>query len=334
MDILKKVFLGWKMFFEVIKNHMSVENILLCIAAVLLIFVGMERLTYYRKKSRFRIKKNQKPRIEKITKELKKHSVMKMAITYISKKTSMFNELSMGKNDEIAVSILILSLGIMTFLFLMIPLTSTVWYILVAYIIFSMIFLLLVFHVFFTFAKVRFTGKLPETFKILNARYISKGNILKAIYMSLDDFDKAVKKEMHRIYNVLNKNNMEEVKATFKAIEKIYDNEHLTLLLNLIYQAHYKGGNAVIKKQFEQATEEILISIENQKDLAATSKSYIMLALLLPLGMWGLERFNYTALGEKSLEFYYSPLGIGLKILLYAAAVLYIGFMLLLERTT
>ena len=182
-------------------------------------------------------------------------------------------------------------------------------------------------------AKQRFTNKMPDTFKLINSRYIITGNILKAINISMEDFDKTVRREMFKIYDVLKKNNMYEINYTFKVLEITYKNEYFTLLLNLIKQAYYRGGNGVIKKQFEDTTEEILSDIENQKDLSFTSRTYIFIALFLPFGVKFLESFNANALGEKAREFYISPLGIEIKIIFYFAFLIYLGIMLFMERT-
>ncbi|MCR4437176.1 MAG: hypothetical protein QHH06_15435 [Clostridiales bacterium] len=183
-------------------------------------------------------------------------------------------------------------------------------------------------------AKIRFTGKLPETFKMLNSRYMSRGSIQEAIWTSLEDMDKAVRKEMKKVYDTLNTNSMEEIDNTFNMIESFYRNEYLTLLLNLIRQAHYKGGSIVIKEQFEVSTEEILSEIERSKDLSATSRSYILLSLFMPVGLLGIEYFNRVALGNAADQFYASPMGIGIKIVFFVSLVLYIGYLLYLEKIT
>ncbi len=305
----------------------------LVIALVIFIIVLIREVSYCYTKNRFKVNKNNHQYIENLTLHLKRYQWLRAVITYIAEKLSMFNAFSMKKNCELAVVVLVLGLACITFILAFIIFTSQlVWYVVVAYAALCVLFMVFGLYVFITFAKIRFTGKLPETFKMINARYISRGNILKAIQFSFEDFDKSVKKEMYKIYNVLNKNDMNEVKNTFNAIEKIYRNEYLVVLLNLIIQAHYKGGNEVIKGQFEEATEDILISIENQKDLEATSRAYIILVLLLPLGIWGLEKFNISALGEQAITFYTTPFGLGLKILLYVLAIVYICLLLMLER--
>ncbi|HBY21264.1 MAG TPA: hypothetical protein DEG71_09730, partial [Clostridiales bacterium] len=103
-----------------------------------------------------------------------------------------------------------------------IPITSVIWYILLFYIFMSLVFVTLTFYVFTIIAKSRFNNQLPQTFKILNSRYITQGNIMKAIDVSLQDFDKSVRREMIKIYNVLKKNDMDEINNTFKMIESTY----------------------------------------------------------------------------------------------------------------
>lgn len=307
----------------------------LLVAVSIILIQAIKKVHYLIHKNKFRIQKKQETTAQKMALYWGEVSYIGKLITYTAKKLSMFNASSIYKNREYAVILLMnIMIVLIMLIIIMIPLGIFVWYIWLAYIAVSIMFTVFLFNAFCELAKLRFTSKLPTTFKIICARYMLRGNIVKAIDISLTDFDKAVRKEMRKIYNVLNKNDLQEVEDTFAAIEQIYKNEHLTLLLNLIFQARYKGGDGVIKKQFEHVTEEILIAIENQKDLAVTARTYIIMALLLPLAIFGLEKFNTVALERGALEFYASPTGLGIKIIIYSVALMYMGVMLLLEKTT
>lgn len=261
-------------------------------------------------------------------------SLSNKLLTKLAINISLFNRYSLDKNLEYAsLAFILVFLTALLSVILFLPSTVVVWYIGVSYIVIALIFVFLVLTVFVFIAKQSFTNKMPDTYKLLNSRYTITGNILKAINISMEDFDKTVRREMFKIYDVLKKNNMAEINFTFKVLEITYKNEYFTLLLNLIKQAYYRGGNGVIKKQFEDTTEEILLEIENQKDLNFTSRTYILIALFLPFGVKFLESFNGNALGEKAYEFYSSPLGIEIKIIFYLAFLVYLGFMLFLERT-
>ena len=339
MDILNKVLLGWKLLFEKVVGVFKLSDLLylipLVIAMVLIINVIVNKIKYYHVKKIYRVIKNKKNTIQKMTNAIQNNRILKSLLFKIAVMLGMFNKYSFQKNLEYSTVVL---LGAIVFsiisMLMFIPITSVIWYILLFYIFMSLVFVTLTFYVFTIIAKSRFNNQLPQTFKILNSRYITQGNIMKAIDVSLQDFDKSVRREMIKIYNVLKKNDMDEINNTFKMIESTYKNEYVTLLLNLIKQAHYKGGNDVIKKQIEHTTEEILIDIENQKDLSAASRTFIFIALILPISIKFVEKFNFSALGEKSLEFYSSPYGIGLKIIFFLVFMGYIGFMLFLERTT
>ncbi len=337
MEIFKRIFLGWKMLFDLIISAIKVEDLIyllpMSIGLVLFLKVFFERIKYIHIKSQFTIKKNKSGLLNNITKLLMKNKRFSKIVKELAVKIGMYNKLTYEKNIEAAVFLLICISGI-TFMEMVYLVTTNkiLWYISIAYLVLTLFFIWLVFYVFNMMAKIRFTSKLPETFKIVNSRYISKGNILKALRISMDDFDGAIKKEMMKIYNVLKKNDMKEIDETFKSIEVNYKNNYLTLLLNLIKQAHFKGGNEIIKQQFEQATEEVLLDIENHKDLTSTSRAYILLAMSMPLALIGIEIFNNKALGESAANFYESTVGIELKILTFIILIIYIGFMLLLER--
>lgn len=84
--------------------------------------------------------------------------------------------------------------------------------------------------------------RMPEALRILQSRFLSKGSIAKAIHVSLPDLPKGIKSEMLRIYNALKQNEQEKAKETFREIDKKYMNEHMSVLLDLIWLAHYNGG--------------------------------------------------------------------------------------------
>lgn len=316
----------------------SLENwFYLLLAFLAAIFVGKyisNFIKYNKKKREYLIKKNRRGALTKITEELKEYRFMKKILDNLAIKIGMYTEYSHDKNTEYAT---VFCLGTFVFsifvLGIIVPTSQVVWYIILFYIIIAIAFVALVIYVFSVSARAKFTEKLPDTFKILNSRYINTGNILKSINISMGDFDKSIRREMLKIYDVLRKNDMGKIEKTFKRIEDTYKNEHLTLLLNLIKQAHFKGGNEVIKDQFEQATEDILISIENKKDLTSTTRSYILMSLFIPLAIKGIEVFNASALDEEAMNFYQNLSGIQFKMFIIVAMMVYVLLMLFKERS-
>ncbi|MCX8130727.1 MAG: hypothetical protein N3I35_11585 [Clostridia bacterium] len=316
-------------------DSMDAFSLILLLSSLIIITALIVRTIKYRgRKRRLTVFKSKNYLITRITNVLSRKNAVMKVLNNITIKLSMMNSLSYEKNQENAV---VLSAGAILFLllsvFLFIPTVNVVWYVALTYILMSIAFVIIAFIIFTFIARLRFTSKLPGTYKILNSRYITSGNILKAISASMEDFDKSVKREMHKIHNILKKNNMAEIDETFRRLENAYKNEYLTLLLNLIIQAHYKGGDAAIKRQFENTTEEILTDIENQKDLSFTARIYMLLAVILPAGVKWLEGFNQNALGAKAAEFYASPLGIEIKLLFFFAFFFYLGILLFMERT-
>lgn len=339
MDILYKIMLGWKLLFKKIAEVFNLSDLFYIVpfvmGATLILNIVVDRVKYHKAKKLYKVIKNRKNNIQKLTRTMEKNRFLKGLLINIAIKLGMFNKYSLQKNMEYATVVLFASAAFsIVCMFAFVPLNTVIWYIFLFYIFMAVLFIALVFYVFTLVARSRFNSHLPQTFKIINSRYITHGNILKAIDVSLEDFDRPIRREMVKIYNVLKKNDMSEIDGTFKMIESTYKNEYVTLLLNLIKQAHYKGGNAVIKQQIEQTTEEILVDIENQKDLSAASRTFIFIALILPLSLKFMEKFNYSALGEKSLEFYASPYGIGIKIMFFISFMIYVGAMLFMERTT
>ena len=291
-------------------------------------------LIYKKNKMKYLIRKGNKSFLKDITEILMKNKTIAKGLRFLALKIGMVSKYTYEKNIEIGVGLVIASTVISLILIFTIVTSSTmVWYELVYYLIIAIIMISVLFYMFFSTIRTSFIGKLPDVYKILNSRYISKGNILKAIDMSLDDFDKVIRKEMMKIYNILKKNDMNEINEAFKEIEKTYNTEYLTILLSLIKQAHFKGGNDMIKEQFETITEEILQEIENQNDLSSSTRSYIIMSIFIPAVMKYIEYLNEGAIGEKAAEFYLSQSGKGIFMVSLIGMFAYIGLMLFLERS-
>jgi len=338
MSLISRIAEGWKRLASYIFKmdlFTAVWVLLVLAAIVLLIRLIVQKLNTYKIKQFYSINKDKRYVLRDITQKLKKNRYFLIMAENIAFKIGMFNNYSYERNLEFATMACFTFLAaIILSIIIFIPLVSVIWYILLFYIFMAVIFAVLLFYIFTMIARSRFNNQLPETFKIINSRYITHGSILKAINVSLNDFDKAVKREMIKIYDVLKKNDMYDIDNTFRMIDRAYKNQYVSLLLNLIKQAHYKGGNKVIKEQIENTTEEILIDIANQKDLSASTRTYVFLSIFLLPGILFVERFNFTALGEKSTEFYASPYGVGIKLGFLIALMFYIGMMLFLERTS
>lgn len=328
-----------KLLFDIIIKNLNVFSffsfIFFVTGIVILLRLISARLKSKRIKQIYRVNKKKKNYIQELTKEVVKNRIIKSIIENIAFKISMFNNYSYERNMEFSVgAVSVVTIVIISSIFVFMPPVSVIWYILLFYIFMAFIFMFLVFYVFTMIARSRFNNQLPQTYKILNSRYITSGSILKAINISLNDFDRAVKREMIKVYDSLNRNHMSEIDNTFRMIEKTYKNEYVTLLLNLIKQAHYKGGDKVIKEQIENTTEEILVDIANQKDLSAATRTYIFLSIMLLPSLVFVEKFNQKALGDASVEFYKTPYGIGVKIAFMICLMFYIGMMLFMERTS
>jgi hypothetical protein len=326
-DLLFKIF-------SILKSENYIYLFFAIISFGICLIILTKHIIYTKNRRFLTVKRGRRSFIGHLTKLLIKLPLLNRSLNSLAIKISLFNRYSLDKNLEYAsLACIIVFMFTLVSIAAFLPNTAVVWYIALSYVVMAVIFVVVVFIVFVFVAKQRFTNKMPDTFKLLNSRYIITGNILKAINISMEDFDKTVRREMFKIYEVLKKNNIFDINYTFKLLETTYKNEYFTLLLNLIKQAYYRGGNDVIKKQFEETTEEILLDIENQKDLSFTSRTYIFIALFLPFGVKFLESFNFNALGEKAQEFCISPLGIEVKIIFYSAFLLYLGAMLFMERT-
>ncbi len=314
---------------------MIIAWILFITAMALGTYVLCSRLLYARRRRQYLIQKKQGSPLKLLCCRLEKNNKVKRILDVVAIKIGIYNNYSMEKNREYAiVAILLLAITILVFFNVLVPAVSILWYVGVIYFILGFLFAALIIYMINSVVSLKFTLQLPEVYKILNSRYTTEADILKAIDISIEDFKGAVQREMIRIGNVLRKNNKEKINETFQMLDKMYDNEYFTLLLNLIHQAYYKGGREGIKKQFENITEEILTDIENRKDLIITSRMYMAFVLFVPITLPWLKRFNEAALGEKSAAYYQSAHSERMQLLLIITVLIYVGTFLYMERTT
>lgn len=340
MNILKRIYLGWKRIGKVILENISlnVSDLIWLIPLILAtIFIGIFVQSIIKEKIRKRKYLINKHHI-RFTKKLKdymlKYHYLKKLIDIMALKICIFNDRSFEINREYSSVVVILSTIFTIFnIIFLIPSSSILWYHIIFFSIFIVIFLVLVFYIINTIIKLNFTKQLPRTFKLLNSRFSRKGDILEAIDISLEDFDRAIARELTRVSEVLIKNDDDKIEEEFEMIDRIYNNEYFTVLLNLIKQAYYKPGNESIKKIFSNTTSNILLELQMQKKLSLANIWYILLSFLVPYGIIKVEEFNLNTLGEETFGFYSSPTGIGLKVLIYLAMFAYILGLLLLKRT-
>ena len=242
----------------------------------------------------------------------------------IACKISVFNALSFEKNNRFA------TLMFLIFLFVMLTLSVVLtcvflpfWYIAFVYIVIISAVLLFIIQLLSDMVMNRYLKYMPETLKILQSRFISKGSISKAIHVSIPDFHKGIRSEMIRIYDALKLNETEKTKEIFQKINKKYSNEHMTVLLDLIWLAHYSGGLETIKAQFDIMVKDIIDDIENRRDLRGTAVSYMGMSFLFMAALPAVKLYNGSILDSPSMSFYDSREGMLLS-------VAYIGFLVLL----
>lgn len=321
---------------EVMKEINWIFILPLLVMMFMIVRVINTRLQYAKIKREFIRQKPILEGMEWLVKLFRKHKKTKLLLDDFTRKVSCFNSYSIEINNRIAALAMGLSSAVAVLALVIYLPTAKVWYLGLfgGAVILGVVGML--YYLFTIIVLSMLLSKLPDTFKILNARYISHGNILKAIQVSMPDFSSVIKREMKRIYDSLQNNDMRQVERTFNSIEKTYNDEYLTILLQLIWQAHFKGGSDVVKEQFEEVTEDVLMELENRKDISSATRSYIVLGfLIIPPTMFLTEQFTKSALllEENASDFFSSPVGIGFKILIILLLLLFSGVLLFMEKT-
>ncbi|SHK59448.1 hypothetical protein [Paramaledivibacter caminithermalis] len=337
MTFINNILTGYKLLYEKFISNLSCTDYI-CILFTLiglniLIYLVFQKILERHKKRKYLIRRKNFNIEKYLTEIFSKNKFIEKLVIKIAYKISIYNTKNFRKNKEYAsiifsLSILMLSISMPTIL----KIADDVWYVALVYLIILIAFISLTIYFFSMKAKTKFTNELPKCFRLINSRYIDTDDILKAIDLTIDDVNNAVKRELIRIHDALKFHSQKEVKDTFDFIDSIYKDRYLTILLNLIYQGYYKGGKEGIKEEFEETTEEILIDLEHQKDLAMVTRAFIGLSLTYPIILLGAKKFNERALGNESIIFYNTPLAKGFEISIYMLILILIGILCFEER--
>lgn len=246
---------------------------------------------------------------------------------------SRFNAKRYQENTYYASLALLLAFAFLLVLFgVTLFLLWPLWYYAVFYCLLGVGCLLLAFLALSSFAGSAFLKHMPQTVKILSARYTGHGSMAKALGSSLPDFHRSIRPEMLRIYDVIKQNDMQLIRDTFTIMEEKYRNEHMTLLLELIWFAHYRGGDQFVRIQFEEMAQDIVEDLENKRDLRAAVMGYGVLTLLF-LGALPLSRlFNESVLGKEGMVYYQEGSGLLVGSLYLICSLLLLFLLLYLER--
>jgi len=290
------------------------------------IFISYEMVKRYRSRRYGRISASvfQAYYMERIYQFFSKSKTFIKINHEIAYKISIFNALSFEKNRQIgAIATLIFLVFMIIISFLLIFIFLPYWYIALVYIIFINTAALFLLQLTSEIIMNRYLKYMPEALKILQSRFISKGSISKAIHVSIPDLPKGIKSEMIRIYDAMKLNEVEQTKEIFREIDRKYTNEHMSVLLDLIWIAHYNGGTDTIKTQFDAMLNNVLEDLENQQDLRGASMTYVVMSILFMAALPIVKAYNGSILAPVEMLYYETRSG-----MLFAAA--YIGFLFLL----
>ncbi len=273
-------------------------------------------------------------RMDSIARWLSKSDLIRRMINDLTLKISVFNAKPYVMNMRYAVLVLIIfAVLIISILVISVIISFPFWYVGLVYTLLITAGISIAFTYITSAANARFLKHMPDTLKILSSRFACINNIVKCIGVSITDFHKSIRGDMIRIYDSMKLNDMERIKQTFNAIDVKYSNEHMTLLLELIWHAYYNGGDDIIKKQFEDMLEDIIEDIENKRDLRAASLSYIGMGIAFCLAIPAVKLFNSGMIGEMSDAFYMSQNGVWLEIAYYAFLIALSFIILMLEKS-
>lgn len=337
MKFIENIELGLRVVLLFLKERFSVSNLIMVLLLMVTISITfrllIQEINYRLNRQKLKVIRNNSSFLKKMVTMLSEYNYTKYMLEIISYKVAIYNKDSIEKNKEYSVIFLILIIVFILLLGLVIiPSDILVWYMSLFYLIILLIFISLGIYAINMAARSSFSKKLPKTYRVINSRLIITENILQAIELSKNDFDKSIAREMARVYDCLKKNTKSRAEETFEFLEKMYKNEYFTILLSLIYQAHYKGISHELKKQFEDTKEDILTQLEDQRDLDFIAKLYLGLGIFFPFSIKFVESFNEMGLGEKASLFYSTPRGMVFKLVILTCILIYSAIMLILAK--
>lgn len=269
----------------------------------------------------------------KIYKILSKSQILTKINDEIAYKISVFNTAPFEKNCSYAalfLTALMFLLGLISILFIYIFLPY--WYIAFLYLIVIATALLFILQFISDGIMHHYLKHMPEALRILQSRFISKGSISKAIHVSIPDFPKGIRLEIIRIYDALKLNNTDQTRAVFHKIDQKYSDEHMSVLLELIWLAHYHGGNDAVRDQFEALLNDVIEDLESKKDLRSATMSYTILSVLFMAALPFIKIYNGTVLDPATMEYYHTRSGMLLAAIYVAFLIVVIAILLYLEK--
>lgn len=311
---------------------MTSKIILAILIFALLGLLGWLALSKISRKRTSMKKEAQKDYIGDITSKIEKYPKLMGWIEGIAKIIFKTNGKELKSNIAITVGIL-LGLAILAVLIsIFVVMITPLWYLAVLYlaVIFLMTYILL--SSILSALNMSFTEKLPAAFKLISSRFTMTGDIIQAIATTVNDSPAVIKKLLRSFVDILAKTDRETIEAQFNDLRLLYDNEYVTILITLVKKAYYSGGAETIREQFEVLSEDIFFEIENEKDVLSGSRPYILFTVfVIPPFLWGVEQFGLYVVEDLLKDYYQSPSGYLLKIVVLLAMSAGIAYMRLQE---
>ena len=194
-----------------------------------------EKVRYQKIVKKYSVVKSNLEKTSKLTDVVMKTSAGRRMVHHISIRVGIITGFSFTQNCNIASKIVFVGFFAAAGLFgVFLAVARQVWYVSLSYSVLLTAILYLLLNSVSEVLKSRFTSKIPETYKILNLRYVSCGDIIMSIEVSMNDFDAVIRREMLNIYNTLRKNDASEITQAFRLIDQAYQFKFMSFLINLI----------------------------------------------------------------------------------------------------
>lgn len=183
----------------------------------------------------------------------KNHKYLGRVQKYMASKYMAFNNGTVETNEYAATITIYVMTRVYSLLYLALLLMNQLWYVTIA----AIILLTITFSVFFfmlgSIANTLVDNMLPELSKMLANRYANSNSIITAIELTRTDYTGAMRRELDKIYNALKLNDKSSTKLEFQSIKNQYNNRNFSMLVDLIYQAYYRGNREQVIGSFTEA---------------------------------------------------------------------------------
>ena len=298
IDVLDKLKGLWNASYENYIQHLTPFDYFIYFLGIVIIVILIDlfhkiiRDAISREKFNPKIKTS--PMMEYIIRKhraYKNHKLLSQILNYMSTKYMAFNNNTVETNEYYATASIFIMIRLYALMYLVLVFTNQLWYVTLSAVILLTITFAIIYFMLGSIASTRVDNMLPELSKMLSNRYANSSSIITSIEITRTDYSGAMRRELDKIYDALKKNDQDVTKINLQAIKNQYNNRNFSMVIDLVYQAYYRGNREHIIKSFTEARS--LISQANMARKKITKRTRPLMGFSIFFVISGLIGMSY-----------------------------------------